>query len=331
MKSGESSQLSLRVGILADSHAAVAEIRQLVSQSVHEVGFARVIDQGIAYAKQNVDAWIFASQECDEHQYTEFLDFVDQANRPVIYDDFSYLTPENRASSAAALEQKISASCDHHEPAQRAESVWVLAASAGGPEALCDFFSGLTHYADPSIAEHEACRNTAFILAQHISAEALPSLIVSLEKSSGLPVFVCDRAHQLAGACIYIVHPELQVEFTDQGAVTPVNIAWQGAFSPTIDQVMARAARAYREHAGAIIFSGMSNDGAASCRYMKNLGGTIWAQSPESSAVDSMPRSAIKTREVMLSATPNVLAKQFLQRYARSRFMTNNSSIQGHA
>ena len=325
-----SSQLGVRVGILADTNVAIAEIRALVQSSVHSVSFARVISADIDYSKTDVDVWIFASQECAEAEYLSFLDYVDQASAPVIYDDFSYLTAENRSSSASALAQKLTASCEKQNSKQRAQDVWVLAASAGGPEALSEFFTQLNIACGATLAEHAIVSNTALIVAQHISTDALPSLIQTIERTSAMPVLLCDQAHSLSGACVYIVHPELQVEFNDYGTVTPVNIAWQGAFSPTIDQVMARVARTYRGRSGAIIFSGMSDDGAASCRYMRNLGGTIWAQSPESAAIDSMPASAIKTREVLLSATPKVLAERFLARTTSHRFMFNKQ-VQGHA
>ena len=326
-----STQHGVKVGILADSNAAIAEIRQLFINSVHSIEFARAVSPELSFEDLDAEVWVFASQDCDEQVYDAFSDYVDAERLPVIYDDFSYLTPQNRAAHALSLEQKISACNERCQTRVRAREVWVLAASAGGPEALGEFFSTLNKKADGQFDKTEGLLDTAFVIAQHIAPEALPSLVSTLERASGLKVNVCDRAHQLCGASIYLVHPELQVEFNDYGTVTPVNIPWQGAFSPTIDQVMARVARAYRERSGTIIFSGMSDDGAASCRYLSTLGGVVWAQSPESCAVNSMPVSAIKTRYVAFSATPQALAEQFPGRHASQRFMFKQNSLQGHA
>ena len=79
-----------------------------------------------------------------------------------------------------------------------------------------------------------------------------------------------------------------------------------------IDQVMIKVAHIYGENSGAIIFSGMGNDGTKGSQYMKHSGGQVWAQSPDSCMIDSMPTSALKTGCITVQGTPKELAKKFV-------------------
>ena len=86
--------------------------------------------------------------------------------------------------------------------------------------------------------------------------------------------------------------------------------SWKGNYAPSIDQIAANVARIYRERSGLIIFTGMGDDGAASCRLLRQVGGKAWSQSPDDCTSDSMPVSAIATGCVSLIGTPEYLAQE---------------------
>ena len=66
-------------------------------------------------------------------------------------------------------------------------------------------------------------------------------------------------------------------------------------YSPSIDRVLRDAADRFGEAAGAIIFSGMSDDAIEGCRYLAAKGGRVYVQDPDtcvtSAMVDGVPRA----------------------------------------
>ena len=67
--------------------------------------------------------------------------------------------------------------------------------------------------------------------------------------------------------------------------------------------------------AGAIVFSGMGDDGATGCRSMAEYGGIVWAQDVDSCVISSMPDQARKTNNVTFSANPQKLADELYAYY----------------
>ena len=121
----------------------------------------------------------------------------------------------------------------------------------------------------------------------------------------------------IAEKSIFIVSPQHQIELLDNGVIAGTNVPWKGDYSPSIDQVIAKVARVYRWCGGAIIFTGMGNDGAFGCNMLAHRGGKVWIQSPESCAIDSMPLSVKQKGCAGKIGTPEELAQQFCKTYGR--------------
>jgi chemosensory pili system protein ChpB (putative protein-glutamate methylesterase) len=79
--------------------------------------------------------------------------------------------------------------------------------------------------------------------------------------------------------------------------------------------VITAVAERYGEMAGAIVFSGMGDDGAVGCRSMAEHGGVVWAQDVDSCVMSSMPDQARKTNNVTFSAEPRKLADELYAYY----------------
>src|SRR5690606_21365580 len=107
--------------------------------------------------------------------------------------------------------------------------------------------------------------------------------------------------------------PQHQVELLEGGVLSPLPEPWGGRYRPSIDQVIAKVARIYRDRCGVIVFTGMGDDGANSCTMMHHRGGQIWIQTAASCAIDSMPVSVEKKGCVHFSAAPAELAQQFVK------------------
>ena len=88
---------------------------------------------------------------------------------------------------------------------------------------------------------------------------------------------------------------------------------WEGPYSPSIDQVMALIADHFGVQSGAILFSGMGNDGAISAAKLRQMGIEVWAQSAETCANSSQPDSARATGCVSFSGSPRELARKLVE------------------
>ena len=82
---------------------------------------------------------------------------------------------------------------------------------------------------------------------------------------------------------------------------------------PSVDVLFRSVAKIAGTNSIGIIMTGMGDDGAASCRLIKQVGGKAWAQSPDDCTSDSMPVSALSTGCVSLNGTPEYLARSLAQ------------------
>ncbi|TVZ37239.1 chemosensory pili system protein ChpB (putative protein-glutamate methylesterase) [Alteromonadaceae bacterium 2753L.S.0a.02] len=295
---------ALQFGLLADSQAQLTDLAQLVEACGHRVAVSlQALSGALQVELPEVDAWV-VRLNLQEDSALAFVERLESQDVPVIYDDiesYGKLGLNERVNRFSAKLQ-VCAGAGGKDEGRRAEEIWVLAASTGGPEAVATFFRHLPDELD----------GVAFIYVQHINPEISISLKKALLLNTRWQVVTCERSRVLRERSIYVVPPDNQVEIYDSGVIAPNSTAWLGAYRPSADQVMARVARKFAARSGAIVFSGMGDDGSKSCTYMRRLGGVIWAQLPDTCAVDSMPVSAIKTGMVSYQGSPERLAKQFV-------------------
>ena len=195
--------------------------------------------------------------------------------------------PENVATSHAAL-----------------ENLWVLGASLGGPLAVREFLGKLP--GDLPVA---------FVLAQHIGASHLDLLAEQLDRVTPLRVFVATTGHVLKHREVVLAPVEERIVIDPLGRITLKEKTERSIYRPCIDFVMQDMARRYGKYCGAIIFSGMGNDGELGCNAVAAGGGDVWAQDAESCVISSMPDNARKTGHVTFSGTPEELAGALVKRF----------------
>jgi chemosensory pili system protein ChpB (putative protein-glutamate methylesterase) len=181
---------------------------------------------------------------------------------------------------------------------------WVLAASTGGPAAINRFFQEIP----PGLP-------VAFLYVQHIDPKQSESLARSLSKNSGYACEVAEHGTVLSASKIYLFASRERIEvLPNRTLCVHKDSEWNGSYIPSINQFVANIAYIYKQACGLIIFTGMGDDGAASCRLLQQQGGVVWAQTPESSTSDSMPQAALATGQVSLTGTPEELARALVAR-----------------
>ncbi len=177
---------------------------------------------------------------------------------------------------------------------------WVIGASLGGPAAVKRFLQSL-----PSNI------NASFIITQHIDENFLPVLAEILTSSSEFEVTVANGSNSMAAGNIYLAPLNGKAIFLQDGSMlVDRSQKWSEPYSPCIDDVIESLSAVYKEKSGAIIFSGMGQDGLNGAKKMKALGGQIWAQSVDTCANPSMPDAVITEGLTDVVASPEMLAEQ---------------------
>jgi chemosensory pili system protein ChpB (putative protein-glutamate methylesterase) len=180
--------------------------------------------------------------------------------------------------------------------------VWVLGASIGGPEAVREF-----------LADIPAKCPALFLLAQHMGAEFMEIMAQQLARSTALTVRTPTHGERVSHGDIIVVPTTHRLRVDRAGVVTLEPQSASGRpNSPSIDQVLQDVADRFGKRAGAIIFSGMAEDAIEGSRYLTEIGGTVYAQDPETCVISSMVDGVIDTGVVSFVGSPKALASKML-------------------
>ena len=175
-----------------------------------------------------------------------------------------------------------------------------MGASAGGLDSFEKFF---THM--PSDSE------MAFILVQHLHPDYKSILPDLLKGFTSMEVHEAKDGTTVQPNCIYITKPGKnmgllngKLHFTEQTKSTGMNLP--------IDSFFRSLAQDQRENGICIILSGTGTDGSQGLKAIKEEGGLVLVQDPESAQYDGMPRSAVATGMVDYILSPDKMPEQLL-------------------
>lgn len=180
---------------------------------------------------------------------------------------------------------------------EKAETVWVLGASLGGPQALKEF---LTHLSDQL--------PFAFVIAQHIGKPFVPLLAEQLSRITRLRIQPAEAGRVLRAREVVVVPVDRRFALAADGQVELRDEPIRPPYRPCIDEVMEDIARHYGPRCNAIVFSGMGEDGALGAVAVTEAGGQVWAQSADSCVISSMPDATRRRGVVRFSGAPRELA-----------------------
>lgn len=293
----------LRIGLLVDT----ALKRQYLALSAREAGHELMASLLLSDCPSDVtvpdsaDAWVVdvaLDPEADPPAPVQAL--LEYSDAPLIISDSSEYRPGSEEHNAwlkrtlAKLRQLAGDINLRQVP--RAQELWVLAASTGGPAAVKRFLASLP----PDL-------NVAFVYVQHIDTSYTGTLVRMMSQSHYPAALASDGAVLQANQTLIVTACE-RVDLLDNGTLATAKEPWGGPYAPSVDQLVANAARVYGERLGLIVFTGMGDDGAAACRLVRQRGGRVWAQTPDSCTSASMPDAALATGTVETTGTPVELA-----------------------
>jgi two-component system CheB/CheR fusion protein len=156
----------------------------------------------------------------------------------------------------------------------------VVGSSAGGVGALSTLVSTLNkNFPAP------------LVLAQHLDPQRPSHLGSILERRSTLPIVVVSEhpPTALESGKIYVVPANRHVRISDGHVHLEADHADRP--KPSVDMLLSSAAESYGEHLIAVILTGSGSDGAAGAVDVKNAGGVIIIQNPQTAPYPSMPLS----------------------------------------
>jgi two-component system CheB/CheR fusion protein len=152
----------------------------------------------------------------------------------------------------------------------------VVGSSAGGVEALSVLVGTLPKSFPAPI-----------VLAQHLDPNHQSTLDLILQRRTTYPIQVVRDREPLEDGKIYVIPSNSMVTIKDHTVEIVPDTARRPR--PSVDLLLSTAAEAYGEHLIAVILTGSGSDGAAGAVEVKNHGGVVIIQDPQTARYPAMP------------------------------------------
>ena len=190
------------------------------------------------------------------------------------------------------------------KPAQNAQSISKepliigIGASAGGLEALQQFFD----YMPPN-------SGLSFVVIQHLSPDYKSLMADILSKHTEMSVCQAEDGIGVEADTVYLIPPKKYMSL--QGNRLQLYDA-VGTLNHPIDAFFVSLAEERKERSIAVVLSGTGSDGTNGVKAVKEHGGLVIAQDPDSAKFDGMPRSVINTGLADFVLSPEEIAEEIL-------------------
>lgn len=176
-----------------------------------------------------------------------------------------------------------------------------IGASAGGLEALEEFFMNIP-----------ADCGMAFVIIQHLDPNHKGMLPELLQRVTRMQVYTVKDRIKIKPDSLYVIPPNKSMSILNGTLHLFAPVESRGLRLP-IDFFFRSLADDRLEKSIAIILSGMGSDGSMGLRAVKEKGGIVLVQSPETAKFDSMPRSAIEAVSADVVAPINELPLKLIE------------------
>jgi two-component system chemotaxis response regulator CheB len=170
------------------------------------------------------------------------------------------------------------------DPVEPRFGLLVIAASAGGLEALITIFSGLPPEFPVPIA-----------VVLHRSMQLPGMLAEILTRRTALKVKTAVAGEAPRPGTIYLAPPSRHLSLTPERTFALADGERIHHLHSAADPLFVSAAQAYGNRVVALVLTGGARDGAAGARAIGLAGGVVIAQNEATSEVFSMPRATIAT------------------------------------
>lgn len=181
-----------------------------------------------------------------------------------------------------------------------------IGASAGGLEAIQELFDNI-----PADTGH------TFVIIQHLSPDYKSLMPELLAKHTEMEIFTAQDKQELQPNCIYLNQSKNNLHVKgnrlyqlDKGPRQNLNLP--------IDIFFHTLGEEFGEDSIGIILSGTGSDGSRGIKTIKEAGGLIFVQKPDTAHFDGMPNSSIATGLVDFVMTPELIGSS-IARYPSTK------------
>lgn len=175
-----------------------------------------------------------------------------------------------------------------------------IGASAGGLEAINEFFDHIS-----------SKTGMAFIVVQHLSPDFKSLMDELLAKHTKMPIKVVREDTPVQPNHIYLISKESNIILED-GVIKPVVRQNRHVINLPIDEFFHSLGESHRELSVGVILSGTGTDGSRGISTIKEAGGLVFVQTPESAQFDGMPKTALDTGVADNVLPPFAIAKSLM-------------------
>jgi two-component system, chemotaxis family, CheB/CheR fusion protein len=175
-----------------------------------------------------------------------------------------------------------------------------IGASAGGLEAMEHFFENIP--VDSGLA---------YVVIQHLDPTVKGMLPELLQRNSKIEVFQAKDRLQIKPNCVYVIPPNKSMSVLKGKLHLFDPVEARGLRMP-IDFFFRSLADDSHDMSVGVILSGMGSDGCIGLRAIKEKGGIVMVQEPDTAKFDSMPHSAIDSVMVDIIAPPGELPAKLI-------------------
>lgn len=181
-----------------------------------------------------------------------------------------------------------------------------VGASAGGFDAIEQVVTNLPHDT-----------HLVLVIAQHLSPDHKSFMAQLLGRKAALALSEATDGEVLEQGHVYLVPPQANV-IVSNGALHFVDRAAPHALNLPVDILFESIAAAYKERSVAVVLSGTGSDGRRGAQAIRDAGGYVLAQDPETAQFDGMPTEVIRAGLANAVLPPKQIAAE-LQHLAVDR------------
>lgn len=176
-----------------------------------------------------------------------------------------------------------------------------VGASAGGIEALIEFFEGVP-----------AETGVAFVVTPHLSPEHKSALVDILAKKTSIPISEIAGDTPIEPDHVYVVSPNHYLSIRD-GSLRLEAPPMGARLHLPIDHFLSSLAEEKKNLAIGVILSGAGSDGTRGLTAIKAEGGVTFAQRADTAKFPDMPRNAVASGGVDYVLSPREMGRKLLE------------------
>jgi len=176
-----------------------------------------------------------------------------------------------------------------------------IGTSAGGLKALQSFFN--------------ACPDNtgmAFVIVQHLSPDYKSLMPELLSKHTKMPVAEAKHKVKVEPNKVYLIPGRKNLTIKD-GHLVLLERPPTKQLNFSIDIFFESLAKEKTHLAIGVVLSGTGSDGTKGAKAIKEVGGTVFTQTPESSGFDGMPKSVISHQLADYILHPKDMPSEIIQ------------------